>query len=117
MDENIILIALGAIVAMLLLVNFLFALIVCIKMFKNGQTGMGIACLAMSFLCFGLGMPLAFVYGWMKAGEWKMKGLMIGWTGWGVVSFTIAVCLGVAPMVLGQKASATFSTIGQTIGR
>ena len=114
---DLIVIAMLAIASLFLFINFVFALIVIIKMFKNDQTGMGIACLVMSFLCFGMGMPVAFVFGWLKAGEWKIKGLMMGWTGFGVLSFFVILCLGISTQVLGTKASATFTTVGHTIGR
>lgn len=114
--ENIIVLVIGAIALLLMLINFIFSMIVCIKMFKNGQTGMGVACLVMWFLCLGLGGPLSFIFGWIKAGEWKMKGLMLAWTGFGLVSFMTFACMGVATSMLGQKASATFQSVGQTIG-
>lgn len=111
-----ILIVAVVVLALLYFINFIFSVLVCIKMFQNGQSGMGIACLVMSFLCLGLGIPVSFIFGWLKAGEWKIKGIMIGWTGFGVVSFLVFACMGAIIPMLGTKASATFTTVGQTIG-
>ncbi len=52
-----------------------FILIV-IKMFQKGQTVLGIVCI----LCCGIGGIIAFVYGWMKSGEWDIRNIMIVWT-------------------------------------
>lgn len=107
------LLGVGALIA---LVSFIFFIMVVVKMFKHGQTGLGIACLATSLLCGGIGVGIAFIYGWVKAGEWQMKGLMMGWTATALLA-SVFFCAGTgATAVLGQKASGTFSSVGMTIG-
>ena len=55
-----------------------FVLVV-VKMFQNEQTGLGIACIALAF-CTGLGMPIAFIFGWVKSKEWDLKKVMVIWS-------------------------------------
>lgn len=52
-------------------------ILVVIQMFKNEQTGLGIACIILA----GIGYLIAFVYGWIKAAEWDLKKVMMAWTG------------------------------------
>ena len=47
-------------------------------MFTHGSQTMGIVCLV-TILC-GFGLLIAFVYGWMKVGEWKNLPVMGVWT-------------------------------------
>src|SRR4051812_2477189 len=54
-------------------------IMVVIKMFQNGKTGPGLFSTLGLLLC-GLGYLFAFIYGWMKAGEWRIKNLMLAWT-------------------------------------
>jgi len=42
---------------------------------------------------------------------------MIGWTGFGAVLFLVVACMGATIPLLGTKASATFESVGHTIGR
>ena len=51
---------------------------VVIQMFMHGETGMGVASLALIFC--GVGGLIAFVYGWMKVNEWENILLMSAWT-------------------------------------
>jgi hypothetical protein len=47
-------------------------IIVLVKIFQSGNIGMGIV---------GIICPLvAFIYGWMKADEYKIKNVMLIWT-------------------------------------
>jgi hypothetical protein len=68
------------------LVSFICFIVVLIQMFQHGATGMGILCIVLGFCC-GLGGVIAFIYGWMKAGEWHIVNLMTVWT--------VAVAIGV----------------------
>jgi hypothetical protein len=55
-------------------------ILVVIQMFKNDQTGMGIACIVLVFVC-GIGGLVAFIVGWMNAGKWNITNIMWAWTG------------------------------------
>ena len=44
-------------------------------MFNNGNTGLGIATIVLTFVC-GIGSLIAFVWGWMNVGG----KVMIAWT-------------------------------------
>ena len=52
-------------------------IMVLVKMFQNGQTGLGIVCIVVC--CIG-GL-VAFIYGWMKSAEWELQNVMLVWTG------------------------------------
>jgi hypothetical protein len=54
-------------------------IIVIIKMFQKGSTGLAIACLLLS-LCCGLGGIVAYIYGWLHNRDWDMRNLMLAWT-------------------------------------
>jgi len=54
-------------------------IIVLVKMFQNGQTGLAVGCLLGSCLC-GIGGLVAYIYGWMKSGEWRLMPVMLIWT-------------------------------------
>jgi hypothetical protein len=60
-------------------VSVICFIVVVLQMFQRGATGMGIACIVLS-LCCGVGGLIAFVYGWMKAGQWQITNLMTVWT-------------------------------------
>jgi hypothetical protein len=110
-----VLLAVGAIGVLFWLVALGCYVWVVIKMFQNQQTGLGIASLVLA-PCVGIGGLIAFVMGWMKAGEWKIKGVMITWTGTGVIAFCFGGAAGVAVNMMGEKASSTFTTVGASIG-
>ncbi len=55
-------------------------ILVLIKMFQQGQTGLGIACIVLAF-CAGIGVLIAFIYGWFKAREWDLQKVMMVWSG------------------------------------
>lgn len=54
-------------------------ILVLIQMFQNDQTATGIACIVLVFVC-GIGGLVAFVSGWMNAGRWNIKNVMLAWT-------------------------------------
>src|SRR5262249_28720304 len=112
----VVLIVVGGIASLLLITNLVFFIMVVMQMFKHEQTGLGIACIALTLLCGGLGQPLAFIMGWGKAGEWNIKRTMFAWTGTMVFSMMFGCLMLVATSLLGQKASATFTSVGNTIG-
>ena len=49
---------------------------VVVQTFVHGETGWGVASL---FCCCG-GILLAFIYGWVKSGEWGTGLLMTAWS-------------------------------------
>jgi hypothetical protein len=53
-------------------------IIMIVKMFQNGQTGLGIVAIVLT--CCGLGVLLTLIYGWIKAGQWNIQTLMIIYT-------------------------------------
>jgi len=53
-------------------------IIVIVKMFQRGQTGLGILTIILS-LC-GIGLLITLIYGWVKAGEWNIRNVMIAYT-------------------------------------
>ena len=71
--------ALGIISILFGVVSLVCYIMVVIQMFQHGQSGLGIAAIVLLH-CFGIGALLAFVYGWVKAGEWKIQNVMIAWT-------------------------------------
>ena len=60
-------------------------ILVVVAMFNHGQTGLGIACIVLIFC--GIGGLLAFIYGWIKAGEWNLKNVMIVYT----IAFVVGI--------------------------
>jgi hypothetical protein len=65
-------------------------ILVLIQMFQHGKTGLGIACIVLLF-CFGIGGLIAFIYGWVKVGEWRITNLMAAWT----VFFVLSIASGI----------------------
>lgn len=55
-------------------------ILVLVRMFQVGQTGLGIACIVLSLLC-GLGGLVAFIAGWMNAVNWRIQNVMQAWAG------------------------------------
>jgi hypothetical protein len=49
-----------------------------VEMFKQGESGWGIACLVLLFC--GCGQLVALIYGWTKVGEWDIGLLMLAAT-------------------------------------
>ena len=63
-------------IQLILALPSLVCLIIVIKsMFDNGNSGLGIATIVLTFLC-GIGSLIAFVWGWMNVGG----KVMIAWT-------------------------------------
>lgn len=62
--------------------------LVLVKMFQNGQTGLGIACIVLLF-CFGIGVLIAFIVGWVNAKKWNLMPVMLAWTGLIVVGILL----------------------------
>jgi Flp pilus assembly protein protease CpaA len=61
------------------LVGLVCFILVIVKMFQNNQTGLAIACIVGLCVC-GIGYFVAFIMGWVKSGEWKLKPVMLVWT-------------------------------------
>jgi hypothetical protein len=68
--------ALEAIAGLVSLVCFILVLV---KMFQSGQTGLGIACIVLTFCC-GIGPLIAFIFGWMRSADWNIRNIMVIWT-------------------------------------
>ena len=53
-------------------------ILVWVKMFQNGKTGLAILFIVLT--CCGIGMLVTFIYGWVKSGEWNIRNIMWAWT-------------------------------------
>lgn len=51
-------------------------IIISVKMFQNDNTALGVITLITLF-CSGIGYLIALIFGWMKAGAWRIQNLMI----------------------------------------
>jgi hypothetical protein len=72
-------------------------------MFQAGQTGLGIAVIVLTF-CTGIGPLIAFIYGWVKSGEWGIKNVMLIWTLTIVVSIVgYVMAMGEIMAMMGQQ--------------
>jgi hypothetical protein len=63
---------------------------VLVKMFQNGQTGLAIACILLLFVC-GIGALVTFVMGWINSAKWNIKNIMLAWTGCWVLGIILAI--------------------------
>ena len=72
------------------LVQVACLIMVIVKMFQKGETGMGIACAVLS-ACTGIGAVIAFVYRWVKSSEWDLKRVMVTWTACIVLNIVLAL--------------------------
>jgi hypothetical protein len=54
-------------------------ILVIVKMFQNGENGLGIACLLLLLLC-GIGFLVTFIYGWINVSKWGIKNIMMIWS-------------------------------------
>ena len=72
------------------LVALVCGVLVCVKMFQNNQTGLGIISLILMF-CSGIGYFITLIYGWMKSSEWNIKGLMMVYTASFVIGSVLAI--------------------------
>ena len=75
------------------LVSLVCFIIVVIKMFQNGETGIGLTC-ALLFWCIG-GL-IALIYGWKNAKAWGISPLMTIWT----IAIIIGIILRLASAAL-----------------
>lgn len=84
----------GALIQIISLLLSLLSLgcfiMVVVKMFQHGQTGLGIACIVL-VICAGIGALIAFVYGWIKSGEWNIKNIMLAWTAAIIVNILLSI--------------------------
>ena len=60
------------------IVSLVCLVLVIIKIFQSGQTGLGIACAVLS-LC-GIGVLITFIVGWVNARKWNIQNIMLIWT-------------------------------------
>ena len=68
--------------------SLVFLILAWIQMFKQGKTGLGIACILLTFLC-GIGGLITFIWGWMSNNV-NVK-IMIAWTLLFIVSLVVNV--------------------------
>src|SRR5262249_9249380 len=76
----IVLILLIGVIVVVSIASLVCFIMVLVKMFQHGQTGLGVACIVLA-LCTGIGSLIAFIYGWVKASEWRIQPLMMVWSG------------------------------------
>jgi hypothetical protein len=103
-------------IGLLFIASLIYFVLVVVQMFKREQTGLAITCLATFFLCGGLGHLIAFVMGWVKAGEWGIQKLMWQWTGVWVATMLLFCCGLGGVQILGKNANSAFGTVGTSIG-
>ncbi|HEX8203538.1 MAG TPA: hypothetical protein VF590_23890 [Isosphaeraceae bacterium] len=68
---------LSLVVSLGLLVCFI---LVVVQAFQHGNTGAGVGLILSLFLC-GLGILVGLIYGWVKADQWRIRNLMLTYTG------------------------------------
>jgi hypothetical protein len=78
---------LQTITGLIMLVCFILVLI---RIFQEGQTGLGVACIVLLF-CVGIGALIAFIVGWQNAGRWRMTNIMTLWTVCWLVGIVLVV--------------------------
>ena len=61
---------------------------VIIKMFQNNDKGIAITSLVLIPCCL-IGMLVAFVFGWVKVGQYNIKNVMLAWTGIIIVNMVL----------------------------
>ena len=54
-------------------------ILVLVRMFQAGQTGLGVTCIVLTF-CTGVGPLIAFIVGWINAAQWNIRNVMLVWT-------------------------------------
>ena len=64
-------------------------ILVLVKMFQDGQTGLGVVCIVLTF-CIGVGPLIAFIVGWINAQKWNIRNVMLVWTIAVVLNFVSA---------------------------
>ena len=65
-------------------------ILVLVQMFQHGETGLGVLCIVLVFLC-GIGGLVAFIVGWLRANRWAINNLMVAWTVLCVVGIVLGV--------------------------
>ena len=81
------------------LVTLVCWILVLIRMFQAGATGPAIASILLVFCLIG---PLvAFVYGWMKVDELRVRNIMLLWTACLVATLILSCAGGLLPNQLG----------------
>jgi len=55
-------------------------IIVIVKMFQNGQTGLGILGIVLTLCACIPGFLFTLIYGWVRSGEWNLKNIMLVYT-------------------------------------
>lgn len=85
-------------------VAFVCYVIVVVKIFQNGKTGVGIAAI-LTLCCFGIGYIIALVVGWQNADRWSIRQLMLVYSislGLGILLSTIGQAMGGQLIVIQQ---------------
>lgn len=77
------------------IVQLVCLVMVIVKMFQKGETGIGIASAVLS-VCTGIGVLIAFIYGWIKSSEWGLKKVMVIWTACFVLNIVLVVLAALA---------------------
>jgi hypothetical protein len=78
------------------LVSLVCLILVLVKMFQNGQTGLGVVCIVLC-LC-GIGVLVTFIVGWVNANRWGIMNVMIAWT----IVIVIGILLNLVALAIGQ---------------
>jgi hypothetical protein len=86
------------------LVAFVCYIIVVVKIFQNGQTGLGIAAI-LTLCCLGIGHIIALVVGWQNADRWAIRQLML--------VYSISLGVGILLSGIGQAMGGTLILIQQ----
>lgn len=88
----------GIILILLGLTSLVCFILVVVRMFQEGQTGLGIVTI-LTLFC-GIGGLIAFVYGWIKSKDWNLQTVMLVWTVVVVASIALQVYLTMNPPVV-----------------
>jgi len=80
----------------LALVAFVCFIIVVVKMFQNGKTGLGVATIVCLFC--GIGYIIALVVGWQNADKWGARNLMLVFS----ISFAAAILFNALGFAMGS---------------
>ena len=85
-------IALQVLSGILSLVSLGCFIMVLVKMFSAGDTGLGIACAVGIFVC-GIGALVAFIMGWVKVNDYDIKPIMMAWSACFVLNILLSVAV------------------------
>jgi hypothetical protein len=61
------------------LVALVCHILIIVKMFQTGRTGLGIVTIILT-CCTGIGLFITLIYGWVKASDWRIQNLMLAYT-------------------------------------